>query len=208
MKWINHFTVSKIPFYVYKLHKGDSIVYIQNSGKDTSIIILHGTLYLLKIFTNKEILTLGILNKENIIHPIAEQQYCYYKLIAIEESFLISFKWKDLISNNNAENNLLMNIIKASQSTLYKYEIMNNILIHKYTKHRVIQLILFLCKEFGLIEKNQIIIPFYISQITISIITGSNRCTINKIMHSLYNKNAISYSNQKYICIVDPFKLL
>uniref|UniRef100_UPI00300160AA global nitrogen transcriptional regulator n=1 Tax=Anunuuluaehu liula TaxID=3049639 RepID=UPI00300160AA len=207
MKWINQFTVSKIPFYVYKLNKGDSIIYVQNKAQDTSIIIAHGSLYLLKIFTNKEILALGILNQKNIIHTLSEKPYCYYKLIAIEVSFLISFKLIDLISNDNSQTNLLINVIKASQTTLYKYEMMNNILVHKYTKNRVIQLILFLCKEFGLVKQNRIIIPFHISQLTISIITGSNRCTINKIMHRLYIRNAISYSNQKYIYVVDPFKL-
>nr|YP_009295591.1 global nitrogen transcriptional regulator [Mastocarpus papillatus]AOL58075.1 global nitrogen transcriptional regulator [Mastocarpus papillatus] len=208
MKWINYFTISKIPFYVYKLHKGDSIIYIKRKEKYTSIIVAHGILYLLKIFTNKEILTLGILSKENIVHSLIEQSNSYYKLIAIEESFLISFKWLDLITNKNSSTNLLIDVIKSYQDTLYKYEIMNHILIHKYTEHRIVQLILFLCKEFGLVEQNRIIIPLQISQTTLSIIIGSNRCTISKIIHRLYLKKAISFSKKKYIILINTFQLL
>lgn len=207
MQWINYFSTSKIPFYIYKLKKGDSIIYKSNTKNNKSIIILHGIIYILKIFTNQEILTLGILNKGNIISYKQETQYHYYNAVAMEETFILSFRLEDAILNQNIKKNLLQTIIQSHQSTLYKYEIMNSILAHKYTKHRIIQLILFLSTEFGLVEKNHIIIPFYLSQKTISIIIGSNRSTVNKIMHKLYQNNAISYSNQKYICIKNLFIL-
>nr|QOS04528.1 global nitrogen transcriptional regulator [Sarcopeltis skottsbergii] len=210
MKWINYFIIYKIPFYIYKLNKGDSIIYINHKKQCTSIIVTYGILHLLKIFTNKEIITIGILSKENIIHSLAEQKNCYYQLIAIEESFLISFKWSDLIVSYNSYNNnyLFISIIDAYQNTLNKYEMMNQILIHKYTKNRIIQLILFLCKEFGFIQQDYVILPFQFSQITMSIITAGNRSTVNKVMNKLYRQNAISYSHNKYICLIDPFKLL
>ena len=84
---------------------------------------------------------------------------------------------------------------------------MNNIYAHKYAKHRLIQLLLLLSKEFGFFEKNHIILPIHISQITISIIIGSNKSTVNQIINNLYKIGAISYRHQKYICIHNPFLL-
>lgn len=210
MKWINYFTLYNIPFYIYKLNKGDSIIYINYKKKCKSIIITCGILHLLKIFTNQEIISLGILGKENIVNSLTEQANCYYQLLAIEESFLISFTWSDLFNKSNlhTNNHFIVNIIQTYQNTINKYEMMNHILIHKYTKNRIIQLILFLCKEFGYTKKNSIILPFQLSQITLSIATASNRSAVNRVMNKLNENNAIAYSHNKYIYLIDPFKLI
>ena len=207
MQWINHFSKYKVPFYIYKLNKGDSLIYKNNKKYNNSIIILNGIVYLLKIFTNKEIISLGILNTNNIIPEIHNEKYYYYTITAIETTFLLSFKWQDIISNKKIKPKLLKNILISYQFTINKYEIMNNIHSHKYIRYRLIQLIIFLSKEFGSFKNNRIIIPFNISQATISIIIGTNRSNVNQIINKLYKMKLISYYNHKKIYITNPFIL-
>nr|QCI07368.1 global nitrogen transcriptional regulator [Leiomenia cribrosa] len=207
MQWINHFSQNKIAFYIYKLNKGDSLIYQKNKKYNNSSIILNGIVFLLKIFTNKEIISLGILTTNNILPDINNEIYYYYKIIAIETTFLLSFKWSDIVYNKKIKKQLLQNIIISYQLTLNKYEIMNHIYSHKYMQYRLIQLIIFLSKEFGFFKNQQLIIPFKISQITISILIGTNRSNVNKIIKKLYKMRLISYYNQKKIYIKNPFLL-
>lgn len=207
MKWIQNFSNSKIPFYIYELNKGDYITYTIGTLKNKYIIILYGIAYIIKIFSNKETIILGILEKNNIIKEPKYQMYGNYSIIAIQKTFLLSFTWQDIIKNQNIQLSLLNNILISYNQTLYKYEKMVYILSHKSAKNRIIQLILFLSQEFCIIQNNYIVIPFYISQTTMSTIIGSNKSTVNKIMHELCNFYMISYLYDKYICIQDPLKL-
>lgn len=211
MKWINNLSALKIPFYIYKLQINDSMIYLNNKHNQYKLnIILHGIIYIIKKFTNKEILTLAILTKNHNIHihnhNLTDKNY-YYEAIAIQDTYIICFKWTDVISKQNFLHSTFINVIKSYQNTLYKYEIMNQILKHKYIKNRIIQLILFLCIEFGEINKQGIYIPFKISQITISKLVGSNRVTVNKTINQLCYKMLISYCCQKKIYIKDVLKL-
>nr|QCI09053.1 global nitrogen transcriptional regulator [Inkyuleea mariana] len=210
MKWIHHLSNSKTPFYIYRLNKGDAIIQKSYNNDNKSIIILHGIVHLIQIFTNKEIISLAILNRDHIINirpEKIEHKYYYYKIVAIEDTYLISFIFDELLYKNNNSTKLLINIIKGYELTLHRYKQMNHILVHKHIKQRVTQLILFLCEEFGIIYKQKIIIPFKISQITIGTITGSNKVTINKIVRYLYNEMFIQYYGKKIIYITNPFLL-
>nr|YP_009296307.1 global nitrogen transcriptional regulator [Sebdenia flabellata]AOM65242.1 global nitrogen transcriptional regulator [Sebdenia flabellata] len=210
MQWIYNFTTYKIPFYIYKLKKNDCIIYPANYSKNKSVIILNGILYLLKTFTNGETISLAILNTNNIINIIdnhIEPRHYYYRAIALEETYIISFQWDNIYINNNIKPQIIKNIINSYQKTIYKYEIMNHIITHKEIKNRVIQLILYLCEEFGIIKKKHIFIPFEISQVTLSTITGSNKVTINKIMKTLNQKMLIQYTLNKKIYLYSIFKL-
>lgn len=203
MQWIQYFSESKVPFQIYKLSSNDSVTCTINTAKHPYIIILQGIIYVLKIFTNHEKITLGILTKGDIISKPKNTKYCYYTLVALEKTFMMSFKRKDITKDKY----IIESVAKSYEKTLYKYEIMNCILSHKSAKQRIIQLLFLLYQEFALVEKTQIRIPFYISQITLSTIIGSKKNIVNKIMNELYNINLISYSYQKYICITDPFIL-
>nr|QVY57946.1 global nitrogen transcriptional regulator [Betaphycus gelatinus] len=206
MKWINHFLNSKIPFYTYKLNKDDSIIYTQTITSNKSLILLHGIVYILKIFNNQELITLAILESGNIIYNPTPTENCYYQIIALKETFLISFSWKDLTNNNEyIEQKFTVDFLKSYGQTIQKYETMNNILAHKYVKNRVIQLILVLLRDFSTIKKKDITISYYISQITISLITGSTKTTINKIIKELVKSKSIYYSQDKKIVINNPF---
>ena len=147
MKWIQSFLDSKIPFYVYQLNKGDYITYTMNNISHPCLIILDGITYITKVFTNKEIMVLGILKKDNLIQEVQPVKYYNYSIVALQKTFIISFAWKDIINNKYIKVSLIIDILNAYKKTLYMYEAMSNILLHKSTKHRVIQLLLFLCKE-------------------------------------------------------------
>nr|YP_009332625.1 global nitrogen transcriptional regulator [Membranoptera weeksiae]AHZ94639.1 global nitrogen transcriptional regulator [Membranoptera weeksiae] len=202
MKWINSFSNSHIPYYIYKLNKGDKILYNPNKIYNRSIIILHGVIYLFKIFQNKEIFPLAILKTNNIIdlEYSYETQY-YYTIIALDQAYLMSFSLLNIKNKIYIKKQILFNIIYGQKLTLKQYELMNQILRHKYIKYRILQLILLLSLEFGIIHKNKIIIPFSLSQKNISIIIGSNKITINQIMNYLSKKTIIKYSTKKIIHI-------
>ena len=209
MQWIHYFSIYKIPFYIYKINRGESITYTLGSHKHKYIIILHGIACIIKVFNNGETIGLGILNGQDVVNITEGKKNLRYNHVvtALKTTFLMIFELKNITHHIDARDNFLTNIIQSYNSTLYKYEMMNHILSHKSCKNRIIQLILFLSKEFAIIEKNHIIIPFSINQATLSIIIGCNKASINKIFNELYNCNAITYTYQKYICIRDPFYL-
>nr|AOM64631.1 global nitrogen transcriptional regulator [Riquetophycus sp.] len=208
MKWIQQFSHSNTPFCIYKLNKGDTITYRKlQLLHNRHFIILYGVIYLLKIFTNQEITTIAILKQGDIIKEPNYLKCSTYVIVSLTTSFIMSFLWQDFIKNQYIKSIFCETMTEAHKTTLCRYEIMNNILSHKSTKNRIIQLILFLCKDFALIENNEIIIPFYISQITIGIITGSNKSNVNIVINKLCKIGAISYNNDKHICIRDPLIL-
>lgn len=196
MTWIHQFSNSHIPYYIYKLNKGDSVIH---NNHNESFIILYGLIYLMKIFTNQEIIPVGILNTNNIINvkSLSVNTQNYYKLIAFETTYLIHFKLKNMKYNKPIYKSLTFNIINSYELTLVKYEMMQNIIMQKYIKYRFIQLILFLALEFGIIHQTKIIIPFKISQQNIANIIGTNKITINKIIKYLSTKMLIKYSSKK-----------
>lgn len=203
MKWIRHLSENQIPYYIYKLNKSDHILYKTCLDKNKALIILHGIICLFEILPTQEIIPLAILNKNNIINftKLNMTKQSYYKILAFETTYIISFYINNSHHQNTNQASFFLDIIESYQSTLIKYEIMNYILTHKYHKARIIQLILFFCLEFGIINQNEIYIPLSIPQTTIAIITHSNKNTINKILKQISNKIPIRYSSKKIICI-------
>nr|YP_009391326.1 global nitrogen transcriptional regulator [Dipterocladia arabiensis]ARW59470.1 global nitrogen transcriptional regulator [Dipterocladia arabiensis] len=209
MKWINNFSNLQISYYIYKLNKGDKIICNNKSNYDKSIIILYGITYLFKTLNNKQIFPLAILNKNNIIHldKYHVNKKINYQLIAFETTYLISFSYKNITNKTHLNNNLLLKIITSQELTKKNYEIMINILKHKYIKYRIIQLLLLLSLKFGVINEKEIMIPFSLSQKNLAIITESNKITVNKIINELCKKMLIRYSAKKIIYITDIYML-
>nr|QCI08289.1 global nitrogen transcriptional regulator [Pterothamnion crispum] len=207
MTWINLFSTAKIPFYIYKLQPGDSLINISGNDQNQSMLVLHGIMYMLQVFTNNETLPIAILHSNSIIdiHKTLFNNKSYYKIIAVEETYIISFKQKDLIHKHKKTKNTLVHLLYSYKLTLYNNEIMRQILAHKYIKSRIIQLILFLSIEFGIIENKTTRIPFIIRKTDIAIITGTNLITTNKIINQLKKKKIIDYSKQKIITINNYF---
>ena len=201
MRWIHNFTNQKIPFYIYKLNHKDSLIYTNNNQLNQTIIILHGILLILKVFTNGEILSVAILRENNIINikkDTKEVKHYYYKAIALEETWLISIKSNYLYLLSPI---MTKNVIKSYYNTLHQYELMNQILVHKEAKYRMIQLIVYLSEQFGYRYNNYIYIRFNISQSILSLIIGANKITINKIIKILKQNMAIKVSKNKIIYI-------
>nr|YP_009398341.1 global nitrogen transcriptional regulator [Thaumatella adunca]ARW67527.1 global nitrogen transcriptional regulator [Thaumatella adunca] len=201
MKWIKLFSNHKIPYYVYKLNKSDSIILCKKyNKKHKSLIILYGSIYVVKIFSNQEQIPIVILNKDNIFTNIEKQNKSYYKLIALEKTYIATFQI-NIFQSRHINHSLTINIIKNYDKTLEKYEIMNEIINQKYLKNRVLQLILSICLQFGIIKNNKVYIPFKLSQDNIAAMTGTTKTTVNKIMKIIYKKKIIEYSNKKTISI-------
>lgn len=201
MKWLSYFSKSKIPYYIYKIKKNDLMIINNNLQINQSIIILYGTIFLCKNFNNKKNFPVAIVSTNNIIYlkSFKNNTQYYYKLIALDNSYVLSFSFNYLIKNTKTNKQLFSQIIHAYENTLIRYEMINHILVHKYIKSRIIQLILILCLEFGIINNKKIIIPFSLSQKNLANIIKSNKITVNKIISYLIKQNIIKYSSQKRI---------
>nr|YP_009392568.1 global nitrogen transcriptional regulator [Caloglossa monosticha]ARW61130.1 global nitrogen transcriptional regulator [Caloglossa monosticha] len=206
MKWINNFSKTRIPYYIYKLNTGDSILYFNNSKQNQYIVVLEGILYVLKIFSNKKAFFVGVINKNNILDltKINDKLDYYYKAIALNKTYIISFS---INNKNNINSKIFFNIIKAQKLTIKKYELINCILKQKYYKYKVLQIILFLFIEFGTINNKQLSLSFKISQQKLGLITGINQTKVNKIINLLANQKIIQFSSRKTIHIQNIYRL-
>nr|QCI05110.1 global nitrogen transcriptional regulator [Centroceras clavulatum] len=198
MIWINYFFTFNIPFYIYKLKSGDSIIHKSQYSKSHTIIILHGIVYLVQVFSNNETIPISIMSKNNIldINNYKISSKSYYKVTALKDTYLLNFCSKK-VKESNHKYYILKYLLKSYQLTLYNQENIRYILCHKTTKYRIIQLIIILSLQFGIIEKNLIKIPFKVKKTDISLITGSNISNVNKIVKILEINNIIKYSNSK-----------
>nr|WGH13769.1 Global nitrogen transcriptional regulator [Lophurella pseudocorticata] len=199
MKWIKFLTNNKIPYYIYKLKTADFIILNNIKHKNNNIlIILSGTIFITKVFPNKELLPIAILNKDNILIKNNKELKIYHKLIALEKTYVLTL---DLfILKQNKVNTLFrINILNAYKKTIEQYEVINNIMSQKNIKNRILQLILNICLRFGQVKNQKIFIPFQLSNKNIAILTGTSENTVSKTMKKIYNKNIIKNLNKKVI---------
>nr|YP_009660563.1 global nitrogen transcriptional regulator [Corallina chilensis]QCS25511.1 global nitrogen transcriptional regulator [Corallina chilensis] len=202
MTWIEYLEYHNIPFNIYILNKNDCIMLNKKFSKPQSMIILNGLMQLLQIFSNGETICTALLKQNNIISNILSNSpntlTYYYKATAIIKTAII------VIPSNKL--NHINNVLAKQPFNLYIQESQHNnshsmiqILCHRNTKKRIIHLLLILSKNFGILKNHEIIIPFYISHNTISIITGSQRVNVTRIMNCLKNKTIISYNKKNLI---------
>nr|YP_010198873.1 global nitrogen transcriptional regulator [Gracilaria tikvahiae]UAD88106.1 global nitrogen transcriptional regulator [Gracilaria tikvahiae]UAD88309.1 global nitrogen transcriptional regulator [Gracilaria tikvahiae] len=209
-KWKQIFSESEIPFYIYKLNKGDSLIFQYQAKYQPLIIVFYGTVYIMKIFTNSEAIFLAILTNKSIIDfNFFDSNYVYYKVVALENTYLIKFFWLDYIAHCKYLSTSIK-LLDLFRYTLRQYESSSYILMHKSIRYRVVQLLLLLCKDFGILNNNYVLIPFELSQKTISYITGSNPITVNKIVNFLIKRLFIKYivKNKIIICYFSFFSYL
>ena len=199
MEWIKFLTISKIKYHIYKLNKSDTLIlHNLENVNNKIIIILYGLIYIVKVFPNKELLPIAILDKNTILINYKKDNQIYYKLVALETTYIISFKE----DNPNHTINTELNNIKYYKKTLKRYEEMSEIISQRKTKNRIVQLILLIGLKFGIIRNQVILIPFKLSQENIAMMTGLSQNTINKTMKVIYkmgiieeNKRIINLSN-------------
>ena len=186
---------------IYKLNIEDSLIIHINSNTNL-YLILEGALIISKVFTNQEILTLGILTSQDIVSiyfdDISLPNY-FYQVQAISETYIVS------ININHAK--FFQEMIGIQyKKTWIKYQTMIEILVHKNIKNRLVHLLLVLSETFGITNSKQIYINLTLSYYTIAIIIGSNRNTIGQIINNLQKKKLIVY-NVNQIIILNLIKL-
>lgn len=180
--------------HLYKLKIGDSLI-IHRENNRNLYLILEGVIVLSKVFTNKEILSIGIFSWQDVIMTnfdnLSSPNY-FYKIQAICSTYIISVDRKNI--------NFTQQIINMkSKQTNIKYQNMIEILAHKNIKNRFLQLLLILCDASSIINKNHIEIQLSLSKTIIAAILGSNRNTINQLIQEMQNKQLICYANNKII---------
>nr|YP_009293747.1 global nitrogen transcriptional regulator [Rhodymenia pseudopalmata]AOM64429.1 global nitrogen transcriptional regulator [Rhodymenia pseudopalmata] len=202
MQWIYYFMAHRIPFYVYKIPKNDCFIYTEDNQLNKTAIVLHGSLLMIKIFTNQEQLCLAILRANSIIdikkNNAKIKVHYYYKVIALDEVWLMTFKSNEAFINSPI---IIKSLTASYNITLLHYEMMNNILTHKEAKNRILQLLVYLAEQFGYTKNNYTIIKFRITQSNIALIIGTNKITVNKILKMLKKDALIKYSKNKIMQI-------
>jgi len=210
MKWLNKLEEYNLSFKVKILYKNDCIIADRKSNEHKILIILDGFIQKVKIFTNGETITLKLLYNTDIftnLRPGVRSSYSNtnhcYQFKALTNTIIIVINQKELIkpiANNYSKEYLLYHIYNYEDNDILK------ILAHQNITKRIIQLLLILTQHFGKISKNQIYIPFNISQDNIATIIGSQRVTVNRIMNKL--KTNILYYDDTKIIILNVMKLI
>nr|QHO64087.1 Global nitrogen transcriptional regulator [Lympha mucosa] len=178
--------------HIYKLKIEDSLI-IHTDNNTNIYLILEGALIINKVFTNKEILGLGIFTSQDIISTYFDNTLLpnyFYRIQALSETYIIS------INNNQAK--FFKEIIQY-QKTWLKYQNMIEILAHKNLKNRFIHLLLTLSETFGITDNQHIHINLTLSYYTIATIIGGNRNTISKLIKNLEQNELIAYHFNKII---------
>lgn len=184
MNWIIFFTRQGITYQVYKLNEGDSIILKNKEEKNLEIaIILTGIISLAKIFCNKEVLPLAILNKNDIVYQKSIDQ-TNYQITALKSSYIIKIKEENLYQVG-IKIKYKPNIAKYYQQTIQKYEEIISIISQTNKTKRIILFILLIFWRFGKIDEYKIIISFKLKKHCISAMTATSKNTVNKIIKKI-----------------------
>nr|YP_009399396.1 global nitrogen transcriptional regulator [Kapraunia schneideri]ARW69002.1 global nitrogen transcriptional regulator [Kapraunia schneideri] len=203
MNWIFFLRKYKIPYQVYKLNQGDSILLNNKIKKGNNItIILTGVVGLTKIFCNGEFLPIAILSKNNIIHE-SKTEKIYYEIIAIKATYIIKVRENNLYKQK-IRNRYRTTITRCYYKTFQKYEETINILSQTSKRNRILLFVLFIFLRFGIIKQHNIIIPFKLNRQYISIMTTTKIETVNKIIKKkeIAEKGKLNFINIKKLKLV------
>nr|YP_009122314.1 NtcA-like transcriptional regulator [Vertebrata lanosa]AJH66072.1 NtcA-like transcriptional regulator [Vertebrata lanosa] len=205
MNWIIFFAVNNINYYVYKLEGKDSII-LKNVKKNnlSAIIVLEGIITVVKIFQNREILPLAILDRNHIIGQRKSDEG-YYKITALNNTYLITLE-ESLLYQNQIKNSNKINIPKNYKKTLEKYEETIQIIKQKNTKNRITLFILFIFLRFGFVSKHKIVIQLELTKEYIAAMTGTSVNSVNKILRKI-NNITVDTKNKKTTYLLKIEKL-
>lgn len=201
MQWIKYLEEKNIPFKVQIIESNDSIIFHTLSKNEYLFFLLDGFLKLLQVFTNGENICKALLYKDHLMTSLynasERKTNYYYKATAITKTAIAIVSIQTL---EQYQLNLVLSIAKLAMIDKHRNEnSMICILSNRNTKKRVVQLLLILAKRFGEYNECKITIPFHISHQTISLIVGSNRTHVSRIMNNLKKLNIISYNKQQII---------
>jgi len=192
MTWIHLLSKSYVPFYIYKIRKGDSFIKTNITKNHYIIIILQGILCMYHILNSKEIICHNIVYTNHIIHHHKYNSEYNYKYTSLSTSYIIVLPMIKKYMNYKIFYKLLHNFNSTISQSIY----MNRIFLHKNIKFRLIHMIIILSIKFGIIDKQKIIIPFIIPKIDLAHILGSNQNNINKILKELKDKKILTYTKK------------
>lgn len=176
--------------YVYKMKPNDSLILHKESYNIYSVI--EGVLIIHKCFSNEEMFATSIIGANGIIapsFPASSTNNYFYIIEALSISYIINNTRKYMDNINHIYN----------QSNIVYYS-MEEILIHKTVKNRLIHVLLKLSEICGVECGNKISLEVQLSYQTLSCITGTSKSTIRKLVKSLIQKKLIDY-NKQYIVI-------
>ena len=177
--------------YVYKMKPNDSLILHRESSNAYSVI--EGILIIHKCFSNNEIFTTSIIGTNGVIapdFPPSSTNNYFYIIEALSISYLINKTRQNMIYQSSNINNVA-NMV---------YHSMEEVLIHKTVKNRLIHVLLKLSEICGVECGNKIVLEVQLSYQTLSCITGTSKNTIRKLVKSLIQNNLIEY-HKEYIII-------
>lgn len=200
-KWVHLLSYHKVPFNHHQLLKGDRIL-INFQRRKQIYIITHGCLKLSKIFTNQEILTLGIFTENDIINvfePTTPNENYYYVAETLAKTLIISCNYEKTVHWIYRDTAIYYETILAYQKYIQKITLMTQVLAHRDKTSRLIHLLLLLCQQFGCKTELGILIQIVITQSTLATIIGSNRTTVTRIIQALQKSRQIFIHHHKMV---------
>lgn len=189
MKWLTNLENYNISFNIHILKKNDCMLANPNSESNKIICILDGFIQILQVFTNGETICIKLLYANDLFKNISsdiktpyQSINYYYKIVALKKTVIATINEKIFIEKIENNTKLLNELLTTN---LHHNNEITQILSHRNTKKRLIQLLFILIEHFGKFTEHNLIIPFNLSHYTIATIIGSQRITVNKIMNDL-----------------------
>nr|ARW64240.1 global nitrogen transcriptional regulator [Chondria sp. (in: red algae)] len=206
MKWINSLTNYKSTYYIYKLNSNDSIIIFNRYYHQKKlIIILYGSLYIVKIFDNKRIIPITILAKDDVFNNTDNTNEFYYKLTALEKTYILNIELNNKEIYTQIDDKLLNNLFNSYLNTINTYQSINAVIKQKHLNRKIAHILLLLFLKFGIINNGQIHIPFKLSQKNLALIIGISEESISKTIKQIHDKWYIKSYKKQLIEIKDLF---
>lgn len=148
-----------------------------------------------------------MLNKNKIFKAHLDNSESYYKLIALEKTYITNIDINCIEIKTPISKKLLENIINSYKETIKVYEALNKIIQEKQTNKRIIQNIFFILLHFGIVRNKKIYLPFKLSQKQLSFISQTNQGKTSKIIKNINYEWRIKNPTQISIEIKNLFNL-
>lgn len=207
-KWCYLLSMKKIYFNIHRMLLGDCLL-INFQHKNHIYLIVQGSVKVNQVFTNTNKLTIGILMEDDLINiislPRTKKSY-YYSAEALSSALIISYNHKMVLQRPHEYISLYHELLSAQERLIIRSNDIIQVLSHRDKKCRLINLLLILCKQFGIITRFGIMINLIITHNTLGGIIGSSRTTITKILNSLQGYRLLSVYHNKLL-IHDPISL-
>lgn len=203
--WNYLLSIQKNYFTIHKIRLGDCIL-LNFKHPSKIYLISRGCVKVSKIFRNNYILVFAILAQSDVIctQNIFPNYFCIVE--ALSSTSLVSCDYNDILYHFKYLTIISCEIISAYHRYIYKTNQIIQLLSHRDKRNRLINLLLILCKNKGVITKFGIIINLSITNYKLANIIGSSRITVNNIFNKLKKDKLISIWNNRVI-IHDPISL-